>query len=86
MLLKILVLLGIAVYCAIQGEWWLVAFAVLAMIPRVGLLWAILLTVILAVKGWYLPAGILGGLIVYNLVGNLLVERLSQRSQPGDSE
>lgn len=74
MILKALVLLGIAIYSARNGEWGLAGLAVTSIVPRVGLFLAILLTVILLVKGWYWPAGIVGGLIVFNLVGNRLVE------------
>ncbi|HEX7182067.1 MAG TPA: hypothetical protein VF756_09505 [Thermoanaerobaculia bacterium] len=74
MVLKVVVLLGIAIYCARNGEWGLAALAVTAIVPRIGLFLAILLAVTLAIKEWYWPAAIVGGLIVLNLVANKLME------------
>lgn len=75
MLLKLLVLVGLAIYFFNAGEPGLTFLALTSLIPTLGLLLAIMLVVILVVKGWYGSAVILAVLIAFNLIGNKLLEK-----------
>ena len=75
MLLKIVVLVGLAIYFFNAGEPGLTFMAVGAIIPGIGLLLAGILTIVLIVKTWYGSAAIVAGLIVFNLVGNALLNK-----------
>ena len=75
MILKLLVLVGLSLYLAIQGLWLLAAIALFALWPGIGLVIAIILTVILALIGELWPAVVLGALITFNLIGNYYLKR-----------
>ena len=75
MVLKILVLVGLAIY--FWPEAGLSFLALSALAPGIGLVPAVILVVILLVKSWYGSAAILAGLIVFNLVGNALLQKQS---------
>ena len=75
MLLKLLVLVGLAIYFFYAGEPGLAFLALAAIIPGIGLFLAALLTVILVIKTWYGSAAILVGLIIFNLVGNAMLAK-----------
>ena len=77
MLLKILVLAGLAIYFFNAGEPGLCFMAAGAIVPGIGLILAGILVVILVIKTWYGSAAILGGLIAFNLVGNAILEKQS---------
>jgi len=70
MILKLVVLVGLALYLAIQGDWFLAVLSLAALWPTVGLGFAIVLTVLLILGGQVWPALILGTLIIGNLIGN----------------
>ena len=74
MILKIVVLLGIAIYLASNGLWFFAGLAVVSVIPRLGLLTAIALGVLLFVNGNIGVALIVGGLITFNLAGNYYMD------------
>jgi hypothetical protein len=69
--LKNTVLVGVGLYCALRGEWILVALALLCLIPSIGygLILAIALALSLIIRGDYIPGSILAALILYNIVG-----------------
>ena len=75
MLLKFLVLAGVAIYCFNSGEIGLSLLALAALVPSVGLLLAIVLVVIFIIKGWYYSAAIVGALVIFNLVGNAILNK-----------
>lgn len=75
MLLKLVVLIGLAIYFFYEGEPGLGLMAGAAIIPGIGLLLAAILVIFLVIKTWYGSAAILAGLIVFNLVGNKLLEK-----------
>lgn len=75
MLLKILVLVGLAIYFFIAGELGLSFLALAAIIPNVGLFLAVILVIVLLVRTWYGSAAILIGLIAFNLIGNSILEK-----------
>lgn len=75
MLLKALVLVGLAIFFFIAGEPGLAFLSLASIIPNIGLLLAFMLTIVLVVKTWYGSAAILAGLIIYNLVGNALLAK-----------
>lgn len=70
MILKLVVLVGLALYLAVQGDWLLAVLSLAALWPMVGLGIAIVLTVLLVLVGKVWPAAILGALVIWNLVGN----------------
>ncbi len=70
MILKLFVLVGLALYLAVQGDWLLSALALAALWPKVGLGIAIVLTILLILVGNVWSASILGTLVIWNLVGN----------------
>jgi len=70
MLIKIVVLAGLAVFFFSAGEPGLYFLALAAIIPGVGLILAALLAVVLLIKTWYGSAAIVIGIIAFNLVGN----------------
>jgi len=74
MILKIVVLLGIAIYLALNGLWLLAALAVVSIVPRIGLFTALLLAVFLFVNRSVWPGLIVSGLIAFNLIGNYLLD------------
>jgi len=80
MILKIVVLFGIAIYEFIDGYQPLAIVAVAAMIPSTGLIIAILLAILLLGSEQYLPFGILLSLIAWNLIGNHLMQKKSERT------
>ena len=82
MLLKLLVLAGLAIYFFNAGEPGLCLMAVGAIIPGIGLILAGILVVILVIKTWYGSATILVGLIAFNLIGNAILEK--RRPLPED--
>ena len=75
MILKLLVLVGLSLYLAIQGRWLLAALALFALWPVFGLVIAVILTAILALIGEVWSAVILGALITFNLIGNYYFQR-----------
>ena len=75
MLLKVLVLVGLAVYFFYAGEPGLTFLALAAIIPGIGLFLAALLSILLVIKTWYGSAAILVGLIIFNLVGNAMLAK-----------
>ena len=77
MLLKLVVLVGLAIYFFDAGEPGLTFMSLGAIIPGLGLILAILLTIILVVKTWYGSAAIVAGLVLFNLVGNSLLAKKS---------
>jgi hypothetical protein len=80
-LLKVLVLLGLAAYFAHAGEIGLAGLAVACIIPRLGLILAGLLAITLLVKTWYGSAAILIALIAFNLIGNAVLNRHTPPSE-----
>lgn len=83
MLLKVLVLVGLAIY--FWPEVGLSFLALSALAPSIGLIPAGILVIILVVKSWYGSAAILAGLIVFNLVGSALLQKQSALP-PNDPE
>jgi len=83
MLLKLVVLVGLAIY--FWPEAGLSFLALCALIPHAGLVPAVLLTVILVAKSWYGSAAIVAGLVAFNLIGNSYLDkkRRINRDQPG---
>ncbi|OGA34774.1 MAG: hypothetical protein A3F75_11520 [Betaproteobacteria bacterium RIFCSPLOWO2_12_FULL_64_23] len=75
MLLKLLVLVGFAIYFFNAGERGLTFLALAAIILGIGLFLAALLAIILVIKTWYGSAAILVGLIIFNLVGNAMLAK-----------
>ena len=75
MLIKILVLAGLAIYFFNAGEPGLALLALAAIIPGVGLILAAILAIILVINTWYSSAAILIGLIAFNLIGNAILEK-----------
>ena len=75
MLLKVVVLVGIAVYFALHGSWFFAVLALAALWPRVGIAIAGLLTILLAFAREVWPAVILAALILFNLLGNYYFSR-----------
>jgi hypothetical protein len=81
MLVKVIVLAGLAIYLFIAGDIGLALMAVSGTIPGVGILLAGILAAILIVKSWYGSAAIAAGLIAFHLAANaLLDQRLKARS------
>ena len=74
MLLKLLVLVGLAIYFFSAAEPGLGLMSLAALTPTVGLFLAALMVIILVIKSWYGSAAILAGLIAFNLIGNKLLE------------
>jgi uncharacterized RDD family membrane protein YckC len=68
--MKLVVLVGLALYLVVQGHWLLAVLALAALWPTVGLGIAIVLTILLVLVGQVWPTAILGTLIIGNLVGN----------------
>ncbi len=81
MILKIVVLLGIAIYLFIEGYWPLTILAIAAIIPSAGLIIAILLAILLLISAQYWVFGILSTLIAWNLIGNYLMQKKSKRTE-----
>ena len=77
MLLKILVLAGLAIYFFNAGELGLCFMAVGSIVPGIGLILAGILVVALIMKTWYGSAAILMGLIAFNLIGNAILDKRS---------
>jgi len=77
MLLKIVVLVGLAIYFFNADEQGLALMAVGAIIPSIGLLLAGILTIALVLKTWYGSAAIVAGLIAFNFLGNALLNKKS---------
>ena len=75
MLLKLLVLVGLAIYFFIAGEPGLTFMSLASIIPGVGLFLAILMAIILVIKSWYVSAAIVAGLVIFNLIGNSLLAK-----------
>lgn len=75
MMLKILVLVGLAIY--FWPEAGLSFLALSALAPGIGLVPAVILVIILVVKSWYGSAAILAGLIAFNLIGNAIFQKQS---------
>lgn len=86
MLLKILVLVGLAIYFYNAGEPGLAFISLAAIIPYTGLFIAIFMTVTLVIKTWYGSAAIVASLIIYNVIGNYLLAKLTNNSiSPSES-
>ncbi len=81
MFLKLLVLIGISLYLAIKGHWFLAVLALFALWPNFGIVIAIIITVTLAMIGELWPAVVLGALITFNLIGNYYFQRQERRTK-----
>ena len=77
MLLKILVLAGLAIYFFSAGEIGLCLMAVGVIVPGIGIILAGVLVVSLVIKTWYGSAAVLSGLIAFNLIGNAILGKRS---------
>jgi hypothetical protein len=75
MIIKLLVLVGLAIYFFTAAEPGLALMSLASIIPNIGLLLAFILTIALIVKTWYGSAAILAALIIWNLVGNALFSK-----------
>ena len=81
MILKLVVLVGLALYLAVQGDWFLAVLSLASLWPTVGLGIAIVLTVLLILEGQVWPALMLGILIIGNLVGNYYLQHRRQSEE-----
>jgi hypothetical protein len=75
MILKFVVLIGLAIYFAVVGQWLYCLWAVLCIIPVLGLWLAIALSIVLVVNGFYASGAILIILISINLIGNEILKK-----------
>ena len=86
MLLKILVLAGLATYFYLAEEIGLSLLTLGAIVPGVGLVVAGILVIALLIKTWYGSAAILIGLIAFNLIGNSLLEKRDTSSSKDQND
>lgn len=70
MILKLIVLIGLAVRLYYLGHPSLAALAIVSLVPKAGLIIAAILAIILFIMALYIEGAILAALIVFNLVGN----------------
>ena len=75
MVLKLVVLAGLAYYLYQANEIGLAFFALASMVPFAGLMAAFLLVGILIWKSMFIPAAVLGALIAFNLIGNYVMKK-----------
>ena len=77
MLLKVIILVGLAVYLLLQGAWILSILCLLCLIPiPVYALWvAIITAVVLLLSPYKITGVILGLFIVFTLVGNRVMQK-----------
>jgi len=79
MLLKIIVLLGLATYFLINKLWLFALLSILSLIPKYGLLVAIILAIALLGTAHYLLTAILTMFIAWNLIGNEILNRTTPK-------
>jgi hypothetical protein len=75
MILKIIVLVALALYLALNKQYLFSVWALLCLIPYSGLFLAILLAVVLLFTPYWIAGVILATLIAINLIGNEIVNR-----------
>lgn len=75
MIFKIIVLVALALYLALNQQYVFSAWALLCLIPFTGLFFAILLTVVLLFTPYWIAGIILAFLIALNLIGNEILNR-----------
>jgi uncharacterized membrane protein YccF (DUF307 family) len=81
MLLKLVVLIGLAIYFYQADEVGLALMAVGGIIPGIGLVLSGILAILLIMKTWYGSAAIVVGLIAFNLIGNAWLDKNSPPSE-----
>ena len=86
MLLKIVVLAGLAIFFFNAEEPGLSLLALGGIIPGIGLLLTAILVVVLLIKTWYGSAAILVGLIAFNLIGNAILKKRDATPQPENED
>ncbi|MFO8235971.1 MAG: hypothetical protein R6U04_11275 [Bacteroidales bacterium] len=86
MILKLVVLVGLSLYLAVNGDWLFAVLALTALWPMVGLWIAIGLTILLVLVGEVWPAAILGALVIWNLIGNYFFQHHGESHEKGETE
>ena len=86
MILQFVVLIGFAIYFAINQQWFFCVWSLACLIPRYGLNLAIALAVILILSNNYTAGILLALLIAFNLIGNELVKRKRRSSYVGEPD
>jgi len=84
MILKFLVLTGLAVYLGIRGEWIYSLWAISGFIPRYGVALAAGLAITLLISSYTIAGIVLALLIAFNVTGNEIVNRI-RRSKYEDT-
>lgn len=76
--MKIFMVVGLAVFFLVRGQYGFAILALTSMIPYTGIIGTVMLATMLATRGWYGTAAVTGGLAIW-LTGSSIWERSKTR-------